>query len=85
MSRGRRHWLAAVCGSLSLSAAQAQPQDASQGDANSVPDLDFLEYLGTWQASDDEWLAVSGWDGNVAPGDRERDDANADEEADEKD
>jgi hypothetical protein len=25
------------------------------------PDLDFLEYLGTWQAEDDEWLAVEEW------------------------
>jgi len=35
----------------------AQAQDAEPG-----PDLDFLEYLGTWQAEDDEWLAIEEWD-----------------------
>ena len=27
------------------------------------PDLDFLEYLGSWQESDEEWLAVAEWEG----------------------
>ena len=26
------------------------------------PDLDLLEYLGSWQGDDEEWLAVSEWD-----------------------
>lgn len=25
------------------------------------PDLDLLEYLGSWQGSDEEWLAVIDW------------------------
>jgi hypothetical protein len=25
------------------------------------PDLDFLEYLGTWAEEDDEWLAIEEW------------------------
>jgi hypothetical protein len=45
-------------GGLALAhGAQAQAQDGDPG-----PDLDFLEYLGTWQAEDDEWLAIEEWD-----------------------
>jgi hypothetical protein len=29
---------------------------------NAAPDLDFLEYLGSWQGDDDEWLAIKEWD-----------------------
>ena len=28
-----------------------------------MPELDFLEYLGIWQEDDEEWLAVSEWEG----------------------
>ena len=28
-----------------------------------APDLDFLEYLGSWQESDEEGLAVAEWEG----------------------
>jgi len=28
-----------------------------------APDLDFLAYLGSWQGSDEEWLAVAEWEG----------------------
>src|SRR5262249_40031555 len=40
---------------------------------NAVPDLAFLEYLGSWQGDDDEWLAIKEWDQdgkyNGKPGD----------------
>ena len=26
------------------------------------PDLAFLEYLGSWQADDDEWVLITQWD-----------------------
>jgi len=29
-----------------------------------MPELDFLEYLGIWQENDEEWLAVSEWEGD---------------------
>jgi hypothetical protein len=32
---------------------------AQQADA---PDLAFLEYLGSWQADDDEWVLIAQWD-----------------------
>jgi hypothetical protein len=33
------------------------------------PELDFLEYLGSWQAEDEEWVIEAGWEGDeeVAP------------------
>ncbi len=31
------------------------------------PDLAFLEYLGSWQGDDDEWLAIKEWDQDAAP------------------
>ena len=30
--------------------------------AQEEPDLSFLEYLGTWQEDDEEWLAVEDWE-----------------------
>lgn len=32
--------------------------------AEETPDLDFLAYLGSWQENDEEWLAVSEWEGD---------------------
>ena len=32
--------------------------------AEKTLDLDFLAYLGSWQENDQEWLAVSEWDGD---------------------
>jgi len=37
-----------------------------------VPEVDFLEYLGSWQAEDEEWVVEAGWeaaeeDEDVAP------------------
>jgi hypothetical protein len=34
-----------------------QPEPIEPG-----PDLDFLEYLGTWAEEDDEWLAIEEWE-----------------------
>jgi hypothetical protein len=36
--------------------AQASAQDAR--DAEAPPDLEFLEYLGSWQGEDDEWFVI---------------------------
>jgi hypothetical protein len=44
----------AVGGLCLVPAAQAQEADAG-------PDLEFLEYLGSWQDEDDEWLASEEW------------------------
>ncbi len=48
---------------LALRLANAQGQEADQGpDQEQSPDLDFLEYLGTWAEEDDEWLAIEEWE-----------------------
>ena len=31
------------------------------------PDLAFLEYLGSWQASDEEWLEIAEWEKDNPP------------------
>jgi hypothetical protein len=46
------------------------PRVAADDDA---PDLDFLAYLGSWQESDEEWLAVAEWEGEA----RVKDDSQA--------
>jgi hypothetical protein len=38
--------------------AHAQGKDA----AAEPPGLDFLEYLGSWQAADDEWYEIAQWE-----------------------
>jgi len=58
----------------------ARAQEAEQPPA---PDLDFLEYLGAWAATDDEWLAIEEWQKDN--GSREGDDADEDDDdADDK-
>jgi hypothetical protein len=34
---------------------------------NAAPDVAFLEYLGSWQGDDDEWIAIKEWDQDGAP------------------
>jgi hypothetical protein len=45
--------------------AAAQPPAPPPVDA--APDLEFLEYLGSWQADDDEWLAIREWEKDNPP------------------
>jgi len=52
--RRRGSIVIALSGICLTSAVQAQDDDA--------PDLDFLEYLGSWQAEDDEWLVIAEWE-----------------------
>jgi hypothetical protein len=55
--------------------AAAQPPAPSatppraQSPKSAAPDLAFLEYLGSWQGNDDEWLAIKEWDQDGAPKD----------------
>ena len=44
----------------------APPRAAAPKDA-AAPDLDFLEYLGSWQGNDDEWIAIKEWDQDALP------------------
>ena len=59
-------------------AAHAQESDA--------PDLDFLEYLGSWQAEDDEWLVIAEWEkDNAGKGSDDDTDAEPDPKRNEDD
>ena len=54
MRRSSRAALALCCWWLAGAHAQERDQEP-------VPELDFLEYLGTWAEEDDEWLAIETW------------------------
>ena len=71
-----RRLIPVLIGALSIArAASAQPPPAPQPapppratpPKDAVPDLAFLEYLGSWQGDDDEWLAIKEWDQDNAP------------------
>lgn len=65
--------LVAAAGGLSLPyGAQAQPPAPPPADA--APDLEFLEYLGSWQADDEEWLAIREWEKDNPPAEVEEED-----------
>ena len=72
-----RKLFAALVGALCFArGASAQPPPAAQPAPPratppkvAAPDLAFLEYLGSWQGDDDEWLAIKEWDqDNAAKG-----------------
>ncbi|HUQ50818.1 MAG TPA: hypothetical protein VM692_01270 [Gammaproteobacteria bacterium] len=63
-----------------LAAAQAQETEQPPP----APDLDFLEYLGTWAEEDDEWLAIEEWQKDQAP-DRDSDTQGSGTEKDDDD
>jgi hypothetical protein len=45
-----------------LGAAAGLASTASAADEPAAPELDFLEYLGSWQAEDEEWVIEAGWE-----------------------
>jgi hypothetical protein len=53
--------LALACCWLVGAHAQEREQGRQQREQPPAPDLDFLEYLGTWAEGDDEWLAIEEW------------------------
>ena len=57
-----------------MSLALLQVLSAASEGAEEAPDLDFLAYLGSWQGTDEEWLAVArleteGQQGDETPAD----------------
>jgi hypothetical protein len=60
-----------VRGAAAQPPAQAAPPrpapPKSSAPKGPVPDLEFLEYLGSWQGDDDEWIAIKEWDQDGAP------------------
>lgn len=47
--------------------APSRPAAPKNPPTSAVPDLAFLEYLGSWQGDDDEWLAIKEWDQDAGP------------------
>jgi hypothetical protein len=45
-----------------LGAAAGLASPAGAADEPAAPELDFLEYLGSWQAEDEEWVIEAGWE-----------------------
>jgi hypothetical protein len=68
-----------------LSGVMAAPVFADEGDDEALPDMAFLEYLGSWETSDEEWtwladddeLPADGADRNVGEHSDDSDDAPA--------
>ena len=59
-----KRWLARMArGALRITAIAGLAATGAKA-AEETPDLDFLAYLGSWQENDEEWLAVSEWDGD---------------------
>ena len=48
------------------------------GAADPLPESEFLEYLGSWEESDEDWLTVAKWPGVAA------DSADADKDKEER-
>jgi hypothetical protein len=69
--RRRDSLLIAVGGLCLVPAARAQDREPAPEAA--APDIEFLEYLGSWQADDDEVWALAEWDkDNAADADKDR-------------
>jgi hypothetical protein len=65
-----------------LSLALLQVLSAAGEGAEETPDLEFLAYLGSWQGTDEEWLAVARLETEEQPGDEPP--ADARQEADDE-
>ena len=74
--------LALACWWLTGSRAQEVAQPEARDPA--APDLDFLEYLGTWAEEDDEWVAIEQWRKDNAA-DTEKDAKESESERDDDD
>jgi hypothetical protein len=50
-----------------------------------LPDVEFLEYLGSWEASDEDWLLFTGPEGEAVEEQKRNDPAASGEESTESD
>jgi len=67
--------LVALGGLWVARAAHTQPPPAAPPaapPAEAAPDLEFLEYLGSWQADDEEWLVIQEGEKNSRTKDRSK-------------
>lgn len=85
MRRFSRAALALGCCWLAGAHAQEPEREPEQEEEREEgPDLDFLEYLGTWADEDDEWLAIETWERDNAK-DVEEDSEESESERDQDD
>ncbi len=54
--------LRSLLGLAAMSVVFGPTATAADDAADDAPELDFLAYLGSWQESDEEWLAVAEWE-----------------------
>lgn len=56
----------AVAGFIGLPARAAEPADGSaaespaESERDPLPDMAFIEYLGSWEEDDSDWIALAG-------------------------
>jgi len=70
---------------LILLAAAAGLAASAAAQEDGVPDLSFLEYLGSWQESDEEWLLIAAMEGELETDQQAVETEEDGEEADETD
>ncbi len=51
-----------LAGVLLMSSSGAWAADTAEEDSDVVPDMEFLEYLGSWEDSDADWMLFAGED-----------------------
>jgi hypothetical protein len=73
--------LVLVLAAVGLAAQVEAQEEEPQADE---PDLSFLEYLGSWQESDEEWLIVADMEDALTDGDEADKDAGETDDTDEK-
>ena len=79
--RRRDSVLIALGGLCLVPAARAQDREPAPDAA--LPDIEFLEYLGSWQADDDEAWALAEWNKDNAA-DRDKDRSRNDRQSDDE-
>jgi hypothetical protein len=70
---------------LILFAAVAGLAASAAAQEDGAPDLSFLEYLGSWQESDEEWLLIAAMEGELETDDEAAETEVDGEDADETD
>ena len=61
--KAKSPWLVLTVLATSTGAARAQDEPELPSEvADEAPDMEFLEYLGSWETSDDEWILFAGED-----------------------
>ncbi len=62
--KAKSPWLVLTVLATSTGAVRAEDETERPGEplADEMPDMEFLEYLGSWESSDEEWILFAGED-----------------------